>query len=87
MPPIDIYTTPYCPYCTAAKRLLTKKGAAFNEIDVSDDAERDKMIERAQGAMTVPQIFIGSVHVGGSDDLYALDAAGRLDPLLKGSPA
>jgi glutaredoxin 3 len=84
MPPIEIYTTPYCPYCTAAKRLLARKGAPFTEIDVSDDAEREKMIERAHGRMTVPQIFIGSTHVGGSDDLHALDAAGGLDPLLNG---
>src|SRR5438067_5381455 len=83
MPPIEIYTTRYCPYCTAAKRLLAKKGAPFTEIDVSGDAVlRDKMIERAHGRMTVPQIFIGTTHVGGCDDLYALDQAGRLDPLL-----
>ena len=85
MPPIEIYTTPYCPYCVAAKRLLAKKGADFTEIDVSYDAsERDKMIERANGSMTVPQIFIGATHVGGCDDLYALDQAGKLDPLLNG---
>jgi glutaredoxin 3 len=85
MPPIDIYTTRYCPYCTAAKALLKKKGAAYNEIDVSGDWEqREAMIERANGQMTVPQIFIGGTHVGGSDDLYALERAGKLDPLLAG---
>jgi glutaredoxin 3 len=83
MPPIDIYTTRYCPYCTAAKALLKKKGAVYNEIDVSGDWEqREVMIERANGQMTVPQIFIGATHVGGSDDLYALERAGKLDPLL-----
>jgi glutaredoxin 3 len=83
MPPIDIYTTRYCPYCTAAKALLKKKGAAYTEIDVSGDWEkREAMIERANGGMTVPQIFIGETHVGGSDDLYALERAGKLDPLL-----
>jgi len=88
MPPIDIYTTPYCPYCTAAKRLLAKKGAPFNEIDVSyDAAERDRMIERAHGRMTVPQIFIGTTHVGGYDDLYALEETGGLDPLLNNGSA
>jgi glutaredoxin 3 len=85
MPPIEIYTTPYCPYCIAAKRLLDKKGAPFTEIDVSrDPAERRKMVARARGGWTVPQIFIGATHVGGCDDLYALDQAGRLDPLLNG---
>jgi glutaredoxin 3 len=81
--PIEIYTTPYCPYCIAAKELLGRKGASFQEIDVSGSRElRAKMIERAQGGSTVPQIFIGGAHVGGCDDLYALDQAGRLDPLL-----
>jgi glutaredoxin 3 len=84
MPPIDIYTTPYCPYCIDAKALLKQKGVAFNEIDVSRDrAMRAKMTERAHGRWTVPQIFIGSTHVGGCDDLYALDADGKLDPLLE----
>ena len=83
MPPIEIYTTPYCPYCIAAKRLLSEKGAPFKEIDVSrDPAEREKMVERAGGGWTVPQIFIGATHVGGCDDLYALDREGKLDPLL-----
>lgn len=81
--PVEIYTTPICPYCLAAKRLLTKKGVAFTEIDVSRDPSlRDKMTTRAGGRRTVPQIFIGGTHVGGSDDLHALDHAGKLDPML-----
>ena len=80
---IEIYTTRYCPYCHSAKALLNRKAVVFSEIDVTGDPEgRSKMIERANGRMTVPQIFIGSTHVGGFDDLYALDRAGRLDPLL-----
>ena len=83
---IEIYTTPYCPYCLDAKTLLKKKGAAFSEIDVSRDRDlRIKMIARAQGRTTVPQIFIGTTHVGGCDDLYALDDAGKLDALLNAS--
>jgi glutaredoxin 3 len=83
MKPVEVYTTNYCPYCTAAKALLKKKGAAFTEIDVTYDQEiRRKMTDRAGGRRTVPQIFIGSTHVGGSDDLHALDAAGKLDTLL-----
>lgn len=80
---VDIYTTPICPYCAMAKRLLDRKGVAYNEIDVSrDPALRQAMVQRAHGRRTVPQIFIGDVHVGGSDDLHALDHAGKLDPLL-----
>jgi glutaredoxin 3 len=83
MPPIDVYTTPYCSYCSAAKDLLRRKGAPFTEIDVSTNSERmTEMVERANGRMTVPQIFIGPTHVGGCDDLYALDRSGKLDPLL-----
>ncbi len=83
MAQIEIYTTRYCPYCQSAKALLTRKGLTFSEIDVTGDAEgRNRMVERANGRMTVPQIFIGPVHVGGSDDLHALERAGRLDPLL-----
>jgi glutaredoxin 3 len=83
MSSVEIYTTPYCPYCRWAKELLTRKGVAFEEIDVARDmALRAKMTERANGRYTVPQIFIGSTHVGGCDDLYALDQAGKLDPLL-----
>ena len=83
MKPVDIYTTPICGFCHAAKRLLTEKGVAFNEIDVMTDAPRkQEMIQRANGRRTVPQIFIGDTHVGGCDDLYALEQAGKLDPLL-----
>jgi glutaredoxin 3 len=82
---VEIYTTPFCPYCIAAKRLLTKKGAAFEETDVSGDfAERQRMMARAHGRHTVPQIFIGGKHVGGSDELHSLDRAGRLEPMLAG---
>ena len=85
MPPIEIYTTPYCPYCLDAKALLRKKNVPYTEIDVSRDrALRMQMTERAHGRTTVPQIFIGATHVGGCDDLYALDGEGRLDPLLNG---
>ncbi len=83
MKPVEIYTSPSCGYCHAAKRLLTQKGAAFTEHDVSGDpALRRVMMDRAHGGHTVPQIFIDGTHVGGCDDLYALDRAGRLDPLL-----
>lgn len=85
MPPVEIYTTRYCPYCHAAKALLTRKGVAFMEVDLSSQGERRaEMIERAQGRTTVPQIFIGDLHVGGCDDLHALDDQGRLDALLAG---
>ena len=84
---IEIYTTRYCAYCQSAKALLTRKGATFSEIDVTGDQEaRDRMVERASGRMTVPQIFIGATHVGGFDDLYDLDRAGKLDPLLATEP-
>src|ERR1022692_2662562 len=80
---VEIYTTRFCGYCQSAKALLTRKGVAFSEIDVTFDQEgRNRMVERANGRMTVPQIFIGSTHVGGFDDLYDLERAGRLDPLL-----
>ena len=83
MPHITVYSTPVCPYCVRAKQLLERKGAAYEEIDVSaDPAIRDAMVEKAGGRRTVPQIFIGDVHVGGCDDLHDLDAAGKLDPLL-----
>jgi glutaredoxin 3 len=82
---VEIYTTPICPYCHAAKRLLQKKGVAFAEIDVSrDPALRAAMTQRAGGRRTVPQIFVGGQHVGGCDDLHDLDHAGKLDPLLAG---
>jgi glutaredoxin 3 len=83
MPPITIYTKASCPYCHAAKALLRKKNAPFEEISVDGDREAQAaMAVRAGGRWTVPQIFIGDRHVGGSDDIHALDAAGRLDPLL-----
>ena len=83
MPSIEVYTTPYCPYCISAKELLRRKGADFTEINVAGKPElREHMIERAGGRETVPQIFIGDTHVGGCDDLYALDHEGGLDPLL-----
>jgi glutaredoxin 3 len=85
MKAVEIYTTQTCPYCHAAKRLLAKKGAAYQEIDVGRDVSlRIAMTKRANGGQTVPQIFIGGTHVGGSDDLHALDHAGKLDALLAG---
>jgi glutaredoxin 3 len=83
MKQITIYTTSACPYCMMAKNLLSKKGAKFDEIDVSHDSEeRLRMSARSGGRRSVPQIFIGATHVGGCDDLHALDAKGGLDPLL-----
>ncbi|MGV8998057.1 MAG: glutaredoxin 3 [Parvibaculaceae bacterium] len=83
MAAVTIYTTMSCPYCHRAKTLLGKKGVAFNEIDVGQDVNlRAEMEKRANGGYTVPQIFIGEKHVGGCDDLYALDGAGKLDALL-----
>jgi glutaredoxin 3 len=83
MAQVEIYTTRFCGFCHSAKALLSRKGIKFLEIDVSGDPEgRSKMIERANGRMTVPQIFVGSTHVGGCDDLYALHRAGELDTLL-----
>ena len=82
---ITIYTTPICPYCVRAKALLKKKGAEFQEIDVFMDSDaRQEMQDRSHGGRTVPQIFIGETHVGGCDELYALDREGGLDPLLAG---
>ncbi len=83
--PVVIYTKSTCPYCHAAKALLKKKGAAFEEIGVDGDrAAQAAMAAKADGRWTVPQIFIGDTHVGGCDDLYDLDAEGKLDPLLAG---
>jgi glutaredoxin 3 len=83
MASIEVYTTPYCPYCIAAKELLRRKGATFSEIDLAKAPNRrGEMVERAGGRTTVPQIFIGDTYVGGCDDLYALDGDGKLDPLL-----
>ncbi len=83
MAKVEIYTTPICGFCHAAKRLLTGKGQAFEEIDVMRTPEkRSEMMQRAAGRHTVPQIFIDGAHVGGFDDLYALEQAGKLDPML-----
>lgn len=83
MPPITVYTTRFCPYCSAAKALLSRKNIAFHEIDVTGDSSgRKAMSDRASGRTTVPQIFIGGRHIGGCDDLYDLEQAGQLDPLL-----
>ncbi|MEM1195098.1 MAG: glutaredoxin 3 [Pseudomonadota bacterium] len=84
-PVIDMYTKFACPFCVRAKRLLSSKGVEVNEYDITmGGAKRDEMLSRAPNAMTVPQIFIGDVHVGGSDDLAALEEAGKLDALLAG---
>ena len=80
---VTIYTTPICPYCVRAKHLLKEKGASFEEVDVFMDMDARVEMEKRSGRRTVPQIFVGEVHVGGSDDLAALEQAGRLDPLLK----
>jgi len=83
MAKIDIYTVRYCPYCQDAKELLSRKGVSYHEIDVTGKRDvRKEMIKRAKGRSTYPQIFIGATHVGGCDDLYALDEAGKLDSLL-----
>jgi glutaredoxin 3 len=83
MKPVTIYTTPFCGYCFAAKRLLSEKGVVFKEIDVSADPDRRvEMVQRAMGRRTVPQIFIDQEAVGGFDEISELDRAGKLDPLL-----
>ena len=83
MAKVEIYTTPWCGYCSRAKALLERKGVAFEEIDVSNSPEvRDAMIERSGGRRTVPQIFVDGRHIGDSDEIAALDRAGRLDALL-----
>jgi glutaredoxin 3 len=83
MATVTIYTTMLCPFCHAAKALLDRKGVSYDEIDVSFDAdERRRMTERAGGRRKVPQIFVGETHIGGSEDLHALDRRGGLDPLL-----
>lgn len=79
---VEIYTSPTCGYCHAAKRLLAQKGVSFQEVDVVREPSRRPEMERRSGRRTVPQVFIDGAHVGGCDDLYALDQAGRLDPLL-----
>ena len=83
MAAVDIYTIKYCPYCQDAKGLLSRKGVSFHEIDATGNRDiRKQMIEPSGGRSTYPQVFIGATHVGGCDDLYALDEAGKLDPLL-----
>ena len=83
MQTVELYTSPTCGYCHAAKRLLTAKGVSYSETDVSaDPTKRAQMMQRANGGRTVPQIFIGNTHVGGYDDLAALEHAGKLDALL-----
>lgn len=83
MAKVEIYSTKTCPYCVKAKVLLDKKGAAYTEIDVTnDDQARMDLIKKANGMRTVPQIFIDDAHIGGCDDLYDLDRNGKLDPLL-----
>ncbi|PTX57778.1 glutaredoxin 3 [Litoreibacter ponti] len=83
MAQVEIYTSPLCGFCHAAKRLLSSKGVEFEETDVSRNPDKKgEMISRANGGRTVPQIFIDGTHVGGCDDLYALEQAGKLDPML-----
>ncbi len=84
MKPVEIYTSPLCGFCHAAKRLLNQKGVDYTEIDVlADPGRKPEMMQRAHGRHTVPQIFVGETHVGGCDDLYALERAGKLDTLLE----
>lgn len=83
MKPVRLFTTQFCPYCVMAKRLLQRKGAAYEEVPVDGDSAKREEMTRITGRRTVPQIFIGETHVGGFDDLAALDRDGRLDPLLK----
>ncbi|SDF45851.1 glutaredoxin 3 [Celeribacter baekdonensis] len=83
MQPVTLYTTPICPYCIAAKRLLDSKGVTYTDINVmAEPNRRAEMMQKAHGRHTVPQIFIGDTHVGGCDELYALERAGKLDPIL-----
>jgi glutaredoxin 3 len=83
MKPVEIYTSPLCGFCHAAKRLLNEKGVSFSEVDIlAQPGRKDEMIKRANGGRTVPQIFVGDIHVGGCDDLYALERAGKLDALI-----
>ena len=83
MPKVEIYTKAFCPYCSRAKALLETKGVDFEEYDISmGGPKRAEMIERARGGSTVPQIFIDDRHIGGCDDMFALDRQGKLDPLL-----
>ena len=85
MKPVEIYSSPLCGFCHAAKRLLKQKGVTFSEINVlTNPGRKTEMIQRANGGRTVPQIFVGGQHVGGCDELYALERAGKLDGLLNG---
>ncbi len=82
MKKVEIYTTQWCPYCHAAKSLLDEKGVEYVEVDADTPETRMAMVQRAKGRRTVPQIFVGETHVGGYDDMAALDRSGKLDPLL-----
>ena len=85
MKPVTLYATPFCGYCLAARRLLADKGVAFEEVDLFAEPERRaEMVARAKGARTVPQIFVGGEHVGGFSEVWELDRAGKLDPILAG---
>jgi glutaredoxin 3 len=85
MQPVEIYSSPLCGFCHAAKRLLASKNVDFTEIDVlAEPRRKSEMVDRAGGRRTVPQIFVGPTHVGGCDELYALERAGKLDPMLQG---
>lgn len=85
MKTVEIYTSPLCGFCHAAKRLLTQKGVNFSEVNVlAQPARKAEMVQRANGGRTVPQIFVGDSHVGGCDELYALERSGKLDALLAG---
>ncbi len=87
MAKVEIYSTMFCPYCARARSLLQRKGVAFSDVDLDEHPERrDEMVSRAGGRYTVPQIFIHGEHIGGSDDLFALDRAGQLDAKLEGKP-
>jgi glutaredoxin 3 len=85
MPKVLMYTTSWCPYCERARRLLNSKGVAFEEIDIETSPDRRGEMQARSGRRSVPQIFVGSTHVGGSDDLHDLDASGGLDALLAGT--
>ena len=83
MPEITVYSGPFCPYCTKAKALLDRKNVSYEDFNVKEDSVKfDEMLARSSGRKTIPQIFINGQHIGGCDDLYALDAAGKLDELL-----
>lgn len=84
MSKVQIYTTAWCPYCHAAKSLLDKKGVTYEEVSAQDPETRAAMTQRAHGRRTVPQIFVGEQHLGGYDDIAALDRAGKLDPIING---